>query len=261
MRHEKNLQRRAFMAGLGCVGATQTISPFAQTPLPYHKIIGQGAQTLVFLSGLGDDHTSFLGLAHHLAPSARCIVYDRAGYGKTPLDPTRPSHALHAAQDLERLMDGLKIDKAVLVGHSLGGVFAQVFTDHYTDRVSGLCLIESRPVGFDEACARELRSGCSFPSWMKAIFPKGGQAEVDALLQTQAQTKNLRPLSLPVSVLVRKDTLDKKGFDRLWIDETIGMTKRLYINGAVKFGPVREHYLHQKAKDFCARALFDLFKP
>jgi pimeloyl-ACP methyl ester carboxylesterase len=57
---------------------------------------------------------------------AGVVVYDRRGYGESAALPTEPVTARVAAADLNALLVRIQIQQpVVLVGHSLGGLYAQ----------------------------------------------------------------------------------------------------------------------------------------
>lgn len=79
---------------------------------------------MVCLHGIGSGAASWLDTASLLAPCARLIAWDAPGYGEsTPLAPEVPTAADYAAR-LGALLDAMKIESCVLVGHSLGALTA-----------------------------------------------------------------------------------------------------------------------------------------
>lgn len=65
------------------------------------------------------------------------IAYDTLGHGSSPLPPETPMLADYAAQ-LLALLDGLGLQKASLVGHSMGALIALEFALAYPERVSAV---------------------------------------------------------------------------------------------------------------------------
>jgi pimeloyl-ACP methyl ester carboxylesterase len=82
-----------------------------------------------------------------IATFTRVCAYDRAGYGLS--DPARrASDADNTAADLGRLLDTAPIDgPVVLVGHSLGGLYAIHFANLHPGRVAGLVLLDPSQPG------------------------------------------------------------------------------------------------------------------
>jgi pimeloyl-ACP methyl ester carboxylesterase len=126
--------------------ATQYLPPsgnFAQlgnTRLHYTDQ-GQG-RTIVMIHGLaGNLHNFTYGLASPLSKNYRVICVDRPGCGYSK----RASHAnssLEAQADtLVELLDHLKIESAIFVGHSLGGAISLALAQRHPQRVQALALI------------------------------------------------------------------------------------------------------------------------
>lgn len=108
---------------------------------------------LIFIHGLGLDHHCFDGIIAALSATHRVISFDLAGHGNTPADPSeRPSLDLFSRQTLA-LMNYLDLDKAVLIGFSLGGMINRRFAMDYPDRTAGLVVMNS-PHHRGEACQK-----------------------------------------------------------------------------------------------------------
>ncbi len=84
----------------------------------YYERTGAG-RPLLFLHGLGGNHLSWWQQVPYFMRWYECITLDQRGFGLSP-DPDDLFNRAHAS-DLARLLDHLKIEKAVLVGQSMGG--------------------------------------------------------------------------------------------------------------------------------------------
>jgi 3-oxoadipate enol-lactonase len=104
---------------------------------------GAGKHTLVFLHGIGGDHRAFDDQLATFSRRARAIAWDMPGYGTSPaLEPmTFPA----LADALALLLDELRVERAVLVGHSMGGMVAQELVARCPDRVAALVLYSTSP--------------------------------------------------------------------------------------------------------------------
>jgi 3-oxoadipate enol-lactonase len=105
--------------------------------------------------------TRFAG--HH-----RCVRYDARGHGDSSEPPSGFSHH----EDLRRLLDALEVDRAVLVGSSLGSRTAVDFALLHPHRVDGLLLaspglsgmVERDPFTLEQRrLAAEAIAGQDFP--------------------------------------------------------------------------------------------------
>jgi pimeloyl-ACP methyl ester carboxylesterase len=100
---------------------------------------------LVLLSGLGNDLRSWSpSFLEALSRLAGVLVYDRRGSGQSAALSPRPVTAEAVATDLDRLLRTLRFDQpVVLVGHSLGGLYAQYFARNYPQQVAAVVLIDA----------------------------------------------------------------------------------------------------------------------
>ncbi|EJL24491.1 putative hydrolase or acyltransferase of alpha/beta superfamily [Caulobacter sp. AP07] len=109
--------------------------------------LGQGAPTVVLESGMGDDSLAWRKVQARIATFTRTCAYDRAGYGLSDA-AQRASDADNTVEDLALLLDKAPITgPVVLVGHSLGGLYATHFTNLHPDRVAGMVLMDPAQPG------------------------------------------------------------------------------------------------------------------
>jgi pimeloyl-ACP methyl ester carboxylesterase len=92
---------------------------------------------VVFLHAGIADRRSFDGVLELLSPGMDVIAYDRRGFGTTTYRAERHDQVA----DLCAVLGGLGVDRAVLVGNSLGGQIALDATLTHPDRVAALVLV------------------------------------------------------------------------------------------------------------------------
>ncbi len=113
----------------------------------YHvDISGSSGPSIVFEAGLGNDSTTWKSIAGPVSAFARIVLYDRAGLGQSAaVAPSNvPITAAEAARNLHTLLSAAGIPRPYLVvGHSLGGLYMQMFARTYPMEVSGIVLIDS----------------------------------------------------------------------------------------------------------------------
>lgn len=110
--------------------------------------IGHGSPTVIFEAGLGDQIRAWAMVQPAIAKITRACSYDRAGLGFSD-SSGRPGTAANAVDDLRRLLVAASIHPPyVLVGHSLGGLYMQLFVDRHRSEVAGMVLVD--PVSFNQ---------------------------------------------------------------------------------------------------------------
>ena len=92
---------------------------------------------VLLLHGLSDSWHSFELVLPHLPASVRAFALSQRGHG----DSDRPETGYQVkdlAGDVKAFMDALDINKAVILGHSMGSAVAQRFVIEYPERALGL---------------------------------------------------------------------------------------------------------------------------
>src|SRR4029453_2126087 len=77
----------------------------------------------------------------------RVIVPDQIGYGRSS-KPIIPYSFNHMARNSRAILQSLKIDKAMIVGHSMGGMLATRFATQYPDVTERLVIYN--PIGLTD---------------------------------------------------------------------------------------------------------------
>ncbi len=96
---------------------------------------------LVLLHGIGSNRHSFEALIAALPPSIDCIAWNAPGYGNSrALVPAAPEPRDYAKALLD-FLDALNLPRVVLLGHSLGCLFATSFAAAHAARVVALALV------------------------------------------------------------------------------------------------------------------------
>lgn len=110
-------------------------------PMEYIRF-GRGSKNLIMLPGLGDGLRSVKGTAPLMAIMYRDFAKEYTVYmfSRKTVIPLQYSTRDMAA-DLKQAMDILGIDKADLIGVSMGGMIAQHFAADYPERLAKLVLV------------------------------------------------------------------------------------------------------------------------
>lgn len=106
----------------------------------YYEDTGDG-EALVLCHGAGGNHAVWYQQVAHFATSRRVVTWDQRGFGASSrngeLGP-RP-----AVRDLAALLDRLEIERADVVGQSMGGWCALGFALEHRDRIRSLVLADT----------------------------------------------------------------------------------------------------------------------
>ncbi|MBI3790653.1 MAG: alpha/beta fold hydrolase [Gemmatimonadetes bacterium] len=101
---------------------------------------------IAFLHGYLLDRTFWSPLAEVLGPGMRSIVPDLPGFGESPVLPGVTT--LDAMADrVVQCLDALKVERAAIVGLSMGGYVALALWRRHPTRVRALVLADTRAVG------------------------------------------------------------------------------------------------------------------
>jgi len=111
----------------------------SETVKLWYEEAGKGIP-FIFLHGYPLNHTIWHPAAEALKNEVRVILPDLRGFGKSPV-VTTPYSLSDMADDVIRLMDAVAIEKAVLIGHSMGGYISFAFAKSHSDRLLGLGLV------------------------------------------------------------------------------------------------------------------------
>jgi len=104
----------------------------------YYETTGSG-KTLVLISGLGYPLWQWHKMVPFLAKHFQVIAFDNRGVGQSD-KPSGPYSAQMLAADIAGLLDVLGIEKAAIMGHSMGGFIAQAMALDFPEKVSELIL-------------------------------------------------------------------------------------------------------------------------
>jgi pimeloyl-ACP methyl ester carboxylesterase len=132
-----------------------------------------GGATVVFEAGLGDDWMPWHEVASQVADHAPVFAYSRPGYGASgPATTERDPKTVVA--ELRSLLTAQGYEPPfVLVGHSIGGGYMELFAKAHPEEVAGVVLVDPRHRDFLSACEDAQLDLCGIP---------------DGVLETQGET-------------------------------------------------------------------------
>ncbi len=108
----------------------------------YTRVKGEGSPVIVIEPGLGSPGAEWWLIQDELARMTTVVTYDRAGYGWSR--PGKfPRTGFQIVDELSSMLYKAGIEgPLILVGHSQGGLYAQLFGRLHPDRVAGAVFLD-----------------------------------------------------------------------------------------------------------------------
>lgn len=108
----------------------------------HYKLTGQG-QAVVLIHGFPNDSSTWETISPKLQQQYRLFLPDLPGAGSSPAPDTAALSMAMMAEEIAQMLTKEGVDKAILVGHSMGGYVAMEFASRYPERVLGISLVHS----------------------------------------------------------------------------------------------------------------------
>ncbi len=200
-----------------------TLSPKFVTEIQNSRIdyamAGEGPVTVVFESGLGDGMDTWEPVFDQVSSFATTFAYDRPGYGGSE-DVSGPRSGRDAVGSLRTLLAQVELSPPyVLVGHSMGGQYVELYARLYPDDVVGVVLVDSRHPEFTRRCEERLEGECGAPGLMRLIMPGHMKRELDAANTTADQIRAAPSFpDVELVVLSRSEGSESREWLQLWME-------------------------------------------
>ena len=182
--------------------------------------MGSGGPAVVLEAGGGMRMTTWTKVFPEIGTVTTAIAYNRAGFGNSsPVEAAR--NGLSIVHELRAFLRELGLSPPyVLVGHSLGGLYMQLFARLHPDEVAGLVLVDPSPPFLDVAKQATEALTPSAAVWaavlkhitkgFHALVARAAREELAAMEETaQAVLQAPAPKGVPVIILIsaRKSVL------------------------------------------------------
>lgn len=140
----------------------------------HHEVRGtEGKPALVLSNSLGTDFRIWNAVVPQLHSDYRIVLYDKRGHGLSEATPA-PYRLSDHVGDLAALLDHLGIDRAAVVGLSVGGLIAQGIAALHPEKVAALVLCDT---------AHKIGTADAWNDRIKAVTTNGIASIADAIMQ------------------------------------------------------------------------------
>jgi len=130
----------------------------------FFKKYGEGPP-LIIIHGLYGSSDNWVSIGRQLAKNFEVFLIDQRNHGKSPHSPYHNYELLK--EDLREFMDQQSIEKAIIIGHSMGGKTAMFFAADYPERVSHLIIADISPKSYKTTNSSQLLAHTTI---IKAMF-------------------------------------------------------------------------------------------
>ena len=216
----------------------------------FFREVGEGFP-IVIVHGLYGSSDNWLTIAQKLSSDYKVYMIDQRNHGRSP---NSEEHSYEAMKnDLAEFFDQQKIEKAILMGHSMGGKTAMCFAADYPERIEKLIVVDIAPKDYfllnDESQYylhnnilgamleldfNRIESRKQVEDFLKERIDS--TQIVQFLLKNVHRNKENHRYEWRLNVRVLYDNLDEiiKGVDAHWFDDRLPITNYpvLFIKGA-----------------------------
>ncbi len=131
--------RAVFCAlALACGGLPAAAEEFDSKGVKIHYVVEGKGEPVVLIHGLTSSaamNWELPGTVRLLSPKYQVIAFDCRGHGQSGKPTGEDQYGVEMVEDVTRLLDHLKIEKAHVVGYSMGGMIAMKFIVLHPERV------------------------------------------------------------------------------------------------------------------------------
>jgi pimeloyl-ACP methyl ester carboxylesterase len=206
------------------------------------RIRGEGAPSVVIISGLGSPSAEWWYLQDDIAEQGTVVTFDRAGYGFSDYGPL-PRTNRRISEELFELLERAGISPPyLLIGHSAGGLMAQYFARMYPGLVGAMVLVDSlspEAGRIRDLDAPEYQKRASIPAIMKEL-KMILEMDDDQFVEIVPSIMGTRydNLTGPVKDLIIQQHLDRKMYRTMLHEMEVWEHNLSHVNEEGPFPPV-----------------------
>jgi esterase len=143
----------------------------------FFRRLGSG-KPIVILHGLYGSSDNWYTIGRALADQYEVFIPDQRNHGNSPHHPDHDYPAM--SDDLNDFFIHHSLDRAVILGHSMGGKTALAFGFKYPEKVEKMIVVDISPFGYNETSAPEVISHEKIMRSLMALQPETLKSRQDA---------------------------------------------------------------------------------
>jgi len=167
----------------------------------YFRKLGNGPP-LIILHGLYGSSDNWYTIARSLAVHYEVFIPDQRNHGNSPHSHNHDYSVL--SDDLNDFFLQHNLERAVILGHSMGGKTALAFGLKFPQKVDKMIVVDISPFGYDETSAPEVVSHERIMRSLMSLHPESlkSRKEADNILQKQisSEENGCRMISMVLSI-------------------------------------------------------------
>jgi esterase len=160
----------------------------------FYREKGKGEKTIIIVHGLYGSSDNWLSVAKDLEKDFRIILVDQRNHGQSPHSDEHSYQVM--AEDLFELVQNLNIEKATLMGHSMGGKTVMRFCLEHPEMVEKMIVVDIAPKSYGSFSnyGEATADHSEIIDALASIDPSGfeDRKEIDKALKDHFPQKRLR---------------------------------------------------------------------
>jgi pimeloyl-ACP methyl ester carboxylesterase len=182
---------------------------------------GSGSDALVLVHGWTQSTDSWRDQISDFAKRNRVIAIDLPGHGKSDKPETKYSMELFA-RAIDAVMQDAKVNRAVLVGHSMGTPVARQFYRKYPDKTLAIVIVDGalRPFG-EKKMMDQLIAGLRAPNYKATVDQMLGMMLGPAISPEAKERIKSATANTPQHVLA--SAMEGMADPSIWTDDKINV--------------------------------------
>jgi len=236
----------ALLLASASLGVAQEKFAKLDTTKIYYVDQGKGSDAFVLVHGWGSNHDFWRAQVPELAKRARVIALDLPGHGKS--DKPETSYTMdYFAAAIDAVMKDAKVERAVLLGHSMGTPVIRQFYRKYPQKTLALVIVDGglRPFGTKEQ-REQFMAPLRGPNYKEALAPMSAQMTAMLSADDKARVKTSFE-STPHQVLV--SAMEAMSDEALYATDKINVPVLAILAKSPFWAPDTEQFFRSLAPD------------